>query len=140
MPEQPHPPKRVPIPMPPVSGARPSVAYAELHCCTNFSFLEGASHPDELAARAAELGYVALAITDRDSLAGVVRAHVAAKEAGLKLLIGAAVAPVDASPLLLWATDRAAYGCPSEILTVGRTSAPKVTFLLTFDDLAPQSD
>src|ERR1700681_154493 len=101
MPEQPPAPKRVPVGVPPVAAARPAVPYAELHCCTNFSFLEGASHPDELAAPAGEVGYVALAITDRDSLAGVVRAHVAAKEAGLKLLIGAAVAPVDASPLLL---------------------------------------
>src|SRR5437016_1593556 len=57
--------------------------YAELHCRTNFSFLEGASHADELVARAAELGYAALAVTDQSSLAGVVRAHVAAKEAGL---------------------------------------------------------
>jgi error-prone DNA polymerase len=55
--------------------------YAELHCKTNFSFLEGASHADELVARAAELGYAALAVTDRESLAGVVRAHAAAKEA-----------------------------------------------------------
>ncbi len=58
------------------------MSYAELHAKTNFSFLEGASHPDELVSCAAELGYVALAITDRNSLAGVVRAHVAAKEAG----------------------------------------------------------
>ena len=56
--------------------------YAELHCKTNFSFLEGASHADELVARARELGYAALAVTDRESLAGVVRAHIAAKEAG----------------------------------------------------------
>src|SRR5438874_11409818 len=109
MPEQPPAPKRVPVRVPPVS-ARAAVAYVELHCCTNFSFLEGASHPDELAARAAELGYAALAVTDRESLAGVVRAHVAAKEAGLKLVIGALILPIDASPILLWATDRAAYG------------------------------
>ncbi|MCX7668587.1 MAG: PHP domain-containing protein, partial [Anaerolineae bacterium] len=63
--------------------------YAELHAKTNFSFLEGASHPDEMVGRAAELGYAALAITDRNSLAGVVRAHLAAKERGLKLLVGA---------------------------------------------------
>src|SRR5580704_12203332 len=95
-----------------------AVPYAELHCCTNFSFLEGASHPDELVARAAELGYAALAITDRASLAGVVRAHVAAKEAGLKLIIGATIVPIDASPVLLWATDRAAYGRLSTLLTL----------------------
>ena len=65
--------------------------YAELHAKTNFSFLEGASHPDELVARAAELGYAALAITDRNSLAGVVRAHAAAKQVGLKLLFGAEI-------------------------------------------------
>ena len=56
--------------------------YAELHAKTNFSFLEGASHSDELIQRAAELGYAALAVTDRNSLAGVVRAHAAAKERG----------------------------------------------------------
>jgi hypothetical protein len=52
-----------------------AMQYAELHCRTNFSFLEGASHPDELVVRAAELGYAALAVTDRNSLAGVVRAR-----------------------------------------------------------------
>ena len=58
--------------------------YAELHAKTNFSFLEGASHADELVTRAAELGYKALAITDRNSLAGVVRAHTAAKDSAFK--------------------------------------------------------
>ena len=57
-------------------------AYAELHCLTNFSFLRGASHPEELVERAAALGYAALAITDECSVAGVVRAHIAAKEYG----------------------------------------------------------
>ena len=60
-------------------------SYAELHCLTNFTFLRGASHSEELVERASKLGYSALAITDECSLAGVVRAHVAAKEAGLKL-------------------------------------------------------
>ena len=63
-------------------------SYAELHCLTNFTFLRGASHSEELVERASKLGYSALAITDECSLAGVVRAHVAAKEAGLKLIIG----------------------------------------------------
>src|SRR5687768_16222553 len=86
-----------------VAHAGPSpLPYAELHCRTNFTFLEGASHPHELVERAAELGYAALAVTDRATLAGVVRAHVAAKEIGLKLVIGAEVAPVDGPPLLLW--------------------------------------
>ena len=77
-----------------------AVPYAELHCKTNFSFLEGASHPDELVVRAAELGYQALAITDAHSVAGVVRAHGAAKQIGLKLLIGAEIRP-----------DRCSGGC-----------------------------
>ena len=87
MPEHPST-KRNPV-APPLARDGASVPYAELHCRTNFSFLEGASHADELAARAGELGYRALAVTDRNSLAGVVRAHVAAKEAGVKLLVGA---------------------------------------------------
>jgi len=135
----PQPAKRTPSPVPPCKPDA-AVRYAELHCCTNFSFLEGASHPDELVARAAELGYAALAITDRASLAGVVRAHVAAKEAGLKLLIGAEVSPIDAPEVLLWATDRAAYGRLSTLLTLGRRAAPKGECLLTFDDVARHAD
>src|SRR5712692_8875111 len=90
----------------PAANAAGSPSYAELHCKTNFSFLEGASHADELVKRAAELGYAALAVTDRNSLAGVVHAHAAAKSAGLKLLIGAEITPEDAPPVLLYAADR----------------------------------
>ena len=72
--------------------------YAELHCKTNYSFLSGASHPDELVARAVELGYAALAITDEQSLAGVVRAFGAARQTKLKLIIGAEIATLDAPP------------------------------------------
>ena len=108
MPE--HPPSKLHVPapvrdLPP--QASPPVRYVELHCKTNFSFLEGASHPDELVAQAARLGYAGMAVTDRNSLAGAVRAHVAAKEVGLKLLIGAEITLVDASPILLWAMNRA---------------------------------
>src|SRR5687767_10507739 len=88
--------------LPPHAATRSACDYAELHCKTNFSFLQGAAHPDELVLRAAELGYAALAITDANSLAGVVRAHGAAKQLGLKLLIGAEIAPLDAAPLVLW--------------------------------------
>ena len=63
--------------------------YAELRCLSNFSFLRGASHPEELVERAKELGYEALAIADECSMAGMVRAHVAAKEHGIELLVGA---------------------------------------------------
>src|SRR5262249_22896456 len=117
-------------------GVRASVAYAELHCRTNFSFLEGASHPHELVEQAAELGYAALAVTDRESVAGVVRAHVAAKEAGLKLVVGTAITPVDGPPLLLWAVNRAGYGRLTRLLTRGRRSAPKGGCRLSFEDVA----
>ena len=110
--------------------------YAELHCRSNFSFLEGASHPDELVNRAAELGLVALAVTDRNSLAGVVRAHVAAKEAGLKLLVGAEITPDDAPPVVLLATDRTAYGRLSTLITHGRRQAEKGECRLSFADVA----
>lgn len=121
-------------------GQPVAVGYAELHCRTNFTFLEGASHPEELSLQAAELGYAALAVTDRNSLAGVVRAHVAAKEAGVKLLVGAEVSPVDAPPVLLWATDRAAYGRLANLLTVGRRAAPKGECRLTFHDVAAHAE
>jgi error-prone DNA polymerase len=113
--------------------------YAELQARTNFSFLQGASHPDELVARAAELGYAALAITDHNSLAGVVRAHVAAKELGLKLLIGSEITPADAGPVVLWASDRAAYGRLSRLISLGRRAAPKGECRLTFDNVAAHS-
>src|SRR5262245_43442864 len=117
-----------------------AMRYAELHCKTNFSFLEGASHADELVARAKELEYAALAVTDRESLAGVVRAHIAAKETGLKLLIGAEVYPVDAAPAVLWATDRKSYGRLSRLLTVGRRRAEKGQCRLTVADIAEHAE
>ena len=115
------------------------VLYAELHCLTNFTFLEGASHADELATQAAELGYYALAVTDRNSLAGVVRAHSAAKAANLKLLVGAEIAPVDGPRAVALATDRAAYGRLARLITVGRRQAEKGACHLTFDDVARHS-
>ncbi|HKI17639.1 MAG TPA: PHP domain-containing protein, partial [Isosphaeraceae bacterium] len=81
MPEQP--PSKLYLPAPSRDlhpAAPPPVRYVELHCKTNFSFLEGASHPAELVNEAARLGYAGMAVTDRSSLAGVVRAHIAAKE------------------------------------------------------------
>ncbi len=132
MPDQPPQKRRVTTsPVPAMSKG----SYAELHCRTNFSFLEGASHPDELVNRAAELGLAALAITDRNSVAGVVRAHVAAKEAGLKLLIGAEMTPDDAPPVVLLATDRQAYGRLSKLITYGRRNAPKGECRLNFQDI-----
>ena len=136
MPEQPETKRSVNLSTPSVC----KVGYAELHCKTNFSFLEGASHADELVSRAGELGYHALAITDRNSLAGVVRAHAAAKQNGMKLLIGAEIVPVDASPLILLATDRKAYGRLARLITRGRMNAEKGECRITFDDIAEHSD
>jgi error-prone DNA polymerase len=114
----------------------PFPPYAELHCLTNFSFLRGASHPEELVARAAELGYAALAITDRNSLAGIVRAHLAAREHGLHLLIGAEITPVDAPPLVLIAPDRSAYARLSRLITRGRLRMPKGKCAIYLQDIA----
>src|SRR5438445_11891553 len=104
-----------------ITSVTPSpFAYAELDVKTNFSFLRGASHPDELVYRAAELGYRAIAVTDYNSLAGVVRAHEAAKKVGIKLLIGARLALADAPDLLVWAPDRVAYAKLCRLLTLGK--------------------
>ncbi|MEM1186701.1 MAG: error-prone DNA polymerase [Planctomycetota bacterium] len=115
-------------------------AYAELRCRTNFSFLEGASHADELVKRSAELGYHALAITDRNSLAGVVRAHVAAKEAGIRLIIGAELQLEDAPTTVVWATDRSSYGRLCRLLTLGRRRAEKGSCSLLWRDLAEHAE
>ncbi|MGB7481654.1 MAG: error-prone DNA polymerase [Burkholderiaceae bacterium] len=120
-------------------------AYAELQCASNFSFLRGASNAEELVARAAQLGYSALAITDECSLAGVVRAHVEAREKKLPLLIGSQFKLVneDNSPafsLILLAQTRAGYGNLSELITLARMRAEKGSYRLTPDDLAaPQA-
>jgi error-prone DNA polymerase len=111
-------------------------AYAELHCRSSFSFLRGASHPEELVARAAELGYRALAITDECSVAGVVRAWEAAREHGLKLIVGSEFELADGLRLVLLAADRGGYGRLCRLITRGRRAAPKGDYRLSRDDLA----
>jgi len=110
--------------------------YAELHAKTNLSFLEAASHPDELVRRAAELGLAALAVTDRNSLAGVVRAFTAAGDLGFRLIIGAEITPLDAPPVVVWATDRAAYGRLCRLITRGRRRSEKGDCRITLSDIA----
>ncbi|HTW37115.1 MAG TPA: error-prone DNA polymerase [Steroidobacteraceae bacterium] len=122
--------------------------YAELHCLTNFTFLRGASHPEELVARARQLGYAALAITDECSVAGVVRAHMAAKEASdaaealdaaevdpairapLKLLIGAEFQLTCGMRFVALATNRRGYGRLCSLISRGRRAAPKGDYRL----------
>jgi len=114
--------------------------YAELHALTNFSFLRGASQPEELACQAKRLGYRALAITDECSLAGVVRAHVAAKEHGLPLIVGAEFTCSDGLKFVALATDRAAYGALSRLVSGCRRATAKGRYVLergTLDDALP---
>ena len=114
--------------------------YAELHCHSNFSFLRAASHPDELVHQAARLGYDAVAITDIESIAGVVRAHGTAKELGIQYIVGAEVRPSDCPPMVLWPTDRQAYGNLCRMLSRGRMRAEKGDCHLTWDDVAEHAD
>jgi error-prone DNA polymerase len=120
---------------------RPSIteppAYAELCAATNFSFLHGASHPEELALQSAHLQLAALGICDRNSMAGVVRAHMAAKETGLKFVPGCRLAFLDGTPdLLYWPKDREAYGTLTRLLTIGNRRAEKGACHLTLDDVS----
>jgi len=114
------------------------VEYAELTVTSNFTFLTGASHADELIGQAALLGYRAIAITDCNTLAGIVRGHVAAKEAGLPFVVGARLRFVEPTGLSLFVypTDRASYGRLCRLLTVGKRRAGKGECHLWLDDLA----
>ena len=109
--------------------------YAELQVTSNFSFLRGASHPEELVMAAAALGHSAIAIADRNTLAGVVRAHVAAREAGIRLVVGARLDLVEDLSLICLPTGRAAYGRLAGLLTLGKRRAEKGQCRLTLDDL-----
>ncbi|MBL8487497.1 MAG: PHP domain-containing protein, partial [Rhodocyclaceae bacterium] len=138
-------------------------AYAELHCLSCFSFLRGASQPEELVARARELGYGALAITDECSFAGAVRAHLAAQsdsqgnaakeasqggaagsqgdtakaaEPAFRLLIGTELRLAEGPKLVLLARNRAGYGNLSALVTLGRRRTEKGSYELRRGDLA----
>ena len=116
--------------MPSTSG------YAELHCLSNFSFQRGASHPEELVARAAQLGYQALAITDACSVAGLVRAHTEAKKLGLQLLPGAEFALPDGSTLVALPHSLDGWGNLCEAISQARRAAPKGSYQIGWHDLA----
>ena len=115
-------------------------AYAELQVTSNFSFLCGGSHPDELVVRAKALGCEAIALTDRNTLAGVVRAHAAAKATGIRFLVGCRLDLVDGPGLLAYPTDRASYGRLTRLLTLGKRRAAKGACELTLDDLYDHAD
>jgi len=114
--------------------------YAELHCLSNFSFLRGASHPEELVARASQLGYAALAITDECSVAGVVRAYLAAREHGLKLIVGSELVLEDGLRCVLLAANRRGYGQLCRLITRGRRAAEKGGYRLARAEFAVALD
>src|SRR5688572_7993470 len=112
-------------------------AYAELQATSNFSFLRGASHPEELVITAHALGHTAIGIADRNTLAGVVRAHTAAKKEGIniKLVVGSRLMLEDGPDILCYPTDRAAYGRLARLLTIGKRQAKKGQCRLTLADI-----
>ena len=112
------------------------VGYVELQVTTNFTFLQGAAHPEELAAQAAVLGHDAVAVTDHNTLAGVVRGHLGAKTAGIRVIVGTRLNFADGTPsLLCLPTDLAAYGRLSRLLTLGKRRAEKAQCRLSATDL-----
>ena len=116
------------------------MTYTELQVTTNYGFLRGASHPHELVETAAALGHTAIAITDRNTLAGVVRAHVAARKAGIRAIVGCRLDLECGLSVLVYPTDRAAYGRLARLLTLGKRRAPKGECVLTRGDLFLHGD
>ena len=111
-------------------------AYAELLAASNFSFLRGASHPEELAATASVLGLAGFAIADRNTLAGIVRGHLAAKTTGARYAVGCRLAFRDGTPdIAVWPTDRVAYGRLCRLLTTGNLRTKKGECHLDLADL-----
>ena len=115
-------------------------AYAELAVTSNFSFLRGASHAEELVHRAKALGLSAIGIADHNTLAGVVRAHIAAKKWGIQLLVGARLVPTDGPDLIVYPKTKAAYGQLSQLLSQGKRAAPKGECFITCRDIIDQLD
>ncbi|MBO0664433.1 error-prone DNA polymerase [Jiella sp. MQZ9-1] len=115
-------------------------AYAELQVTTHFSFLRGASSPEELFATAAQMGIKALGIADRNSLAGMVRAHEAAKTTGVRLIVGCRLDLAGSLPVLVYPTNLAAYSRLCRLLSLGKSRAGKGACHLEWDDLAAHAE
>ena len=139
------------------------MSYVPLWCKSNFSFLEGASHPDELVQQAHALGIPALALTDRDGVHGVVRAHVKARELGVSLIVGAEVtvgdsaaagtdddaaagpgiaggSPAPASTCVLLAMNRTGYANLCRLITAGRLRRPKGESCVTWPEVCARAE
>jgi error-prone DNA polymerase len=140
MPESPQHKLREPV-TPPDSVAASDLPYAELDVTTNFSFLRGGSHADELVGVAACLGYRALGVTDLNTLAGVVRAWSSCRKCGLKLVVGCRLRFSDGTPdLLAWCINRKGYANLSRMLTVGKRRTSKGACDLRLADLLDHAD
>jgi len=116
------------------------MTYVPLWCKSNFSFLEGASHPEELVETCEQLGIESLALTDRDGVYGIVEAHLKAKELGLHLIIGTEITLEDRSGILLLAQDRAGYGSLCRLITVGRRRSKKGESSVTWEEVADHAE
>jgi error-prone DNA polymerase len=114
--------------------------FAELIATTNFSFLRGASHPHEMVQQAAQLGLAAIGIADRNTLAGVVRAHQAAKAYGMRVLVGARLMTTDGFETICYPTDRVAYGRLCRLLTTGNRRTFKGECHFTFEEMLSESE
>jgi error-prone DNA polymerase len=117
-----------------------TVAYAELQVTTNYSFLRGASHIEELFAHAAMLGLPALGIVDRNSIAGIVRAHQRAADTGVRLVVGCRLDLTEGESVLVYPTDRAAYARLTRLLTIGKRRAGKGKCAIGWSDLTATND
>ena len=111
------------------------MSYAELQVTTNFSFLRGASHPDELVEQAAALEYNCIAITDRNTVAGIVRAHVAARAKNIRMIVGCRLDLIDGASLLMYPTSQPGYTQLSALLTKGNLRAEKGSCILYKSDV-----
>ena len=115
-------------------------SYAPLWCKSNFSFLEGASHPDELMEEARRLGLPALALTDRDGVYGIVRAHVKAREIGLHLIVGSEITASDGSTIVLLVQERSGYADLCRLITTGRRRSSKGESAVTWDEICQHAN
>lgn len=111
------------------------MTYAALWCKSNFSFLEGSSHPEELVEACSQLGIERFALTDRDGVYGIVEAHVKARELGVGLIIGAEITVEDGSSIVLLAMNREGYANLCELITVGRRRSPKGGSVVTWSEV-----
>ena len=116
-----------------------SSSYSELQVTSNYSFLRGASHPEELASRSKELGYKSIAITDRNTLAGVVRMHAACKKHNIRIIVGARLDFIDSYSLLCFPQNRNAYGRLAKLISLGKRRTKKGACELFLKDVIDNS-